>query len=181
MILHHHQPYPNCRIGLLTKVEGIMEDSIIETKMYELAKLIAYKPNDITYLKKAMYCQRLHDSNDGKNRDNYTNSSLATFGDAILKYILTECLFHKYNDKAVITQKRIDFENNNILYCLCNNNGIIAYAYHDTYFYHDAPENNRVHNPVEHSSIYRSDYCCNLSRQRNGILQRLGAKLLPET
>lgn len=128
-----------------------MEDNVIIPKMYELAKLINYQANDISYLKKAMYCQKLPNPEDGKNRGNYTNDSLATLGDAILKFILTEYLFCKYNDKAKITQKRIEFENNDTLYRFCNEYGIIDYAYHDENFYNVAPKHNQVPNPSDHS------------------------------
>ena len=63
-----------------------------------------------------MYCQRIHSSGDGKNRRNYTNDSLATLGDSLLKFILTEYLFDNNYDKADITQKKQQLEDNNTLY-----------------------------------------------------------------
>ena len=129
-----------------------MEEKIIIAKMHELADLIDYEAKNIIHLKQAMYCKKIQNANnEGKNRDNYTNDSLATLGDAILKFILTECLFRKYDDKAKITQKRIEFENNGTLYRLCNKYGIIDYAYHRDNFYHDAPKNNKVPNPSDHN------------------------------
>ena len=128
-----------------------MEEQVVIAKMVELAKLIDSEPNDISFLKKAMKCQVRHKEGDGKNRKNYTNDSIATLGDSILKFILSEQLFNKGFDKAQITQKRIELENNGTLYRLCNDCGIIDYAYNDTAFYREAPEHNRVPNPTEHS------------------------------
>jgi len=81
-----------------------MKQKILQ-KMQNLAKLIKYSYNDLSYLSKAMYCQITHNDNDGKNRKNYTNDSFATLGDAILKFILTEYLFDKGYDKAAISKK----------------------------------------------------------------------------
>ena len=127
-----------------------MEEEIIIAKMYELANLIDYEVKNIIHLKRAMYCRKLpNQNNDGKNRRNYTNDRYATLGDTFLKFVLTEVLFDDENnyDKAQITQKRKELENNNKLYDLCNDCGIIKYAYHDTHFYNDAPKHNKVPHP----------------------------------
>ncbi len=123
----------------------MLEESAIIAKIKELAVLIHYIPNDITYLTKAMYCQRIHSSGDGKNRRNYTNDSLATLGDSLLKFILTEYLFDNNYDKADITQKKQQLEDNNTLYNLCNESGIFRYAYNDLYFSDEAPLENQVY------------------------------------
>ncbi len=81
-----------------------MEDAMIIQKMKELADLIGYKFNNITFIKEAMHCQIVHKVGDGENRKNYTNDSLATLGDSILKFILTEHLFDKGYDKKDITE-----------------------------------------------------------------------------
>lgn len=122
-----------------------MKDEIIIPKMIELAKSINYEPTDITFLQKAMYCQIIHKIGDGKNRKNYTNDIYATFGDTILKFILTEYLFDKGCDKAEITQKKQTIENNSTLYDLCNDSGIFQYAYNDLYFSPYAPKENQVY------------------------------------
>lgn len=127
-----------------------MEEKNIIEKMYGLAKSINYEFDNISFLKAAMYCKKIpNQNNDGKNRRNYTNERYATLGDAFLKFILTELLFDNENnyDKAKITQKRKEIENNNKLYELCNECGIIEYAYHDTNFYCDAPKHNKVPHP----------------------------------
>ena len=148
-----------------------MEEKDIIAKMYELANLIDYDFNDISFLKEAMHCQIIHKSGDGKNRKNYTNDSLATLGDAVLKLILSEYLFDKDYDKAKITKEKEKIENGSTLFNLCNKSGIIKYAYNDKYFFDDAPQNNQVAHP-EHdpyieaiiAAIYKDkgfDYCKN--------------------
>ena len=122
----------------------MIDDNIVTQKMIELAELIGYEPTDISFLKKAMYCQIIHEDGDGKNRKNYTNDSFATLGDAILKLILTEFLFDKGYDKAEITKRKKDIEKNDTLFNLCNKSGIFNYAYNDKYFSPNAPKQNKV-------------------------------------
>ena len=127
-----------------------MEEKDIIDKMYELANLIDYEAKNITHLKQAMRCKRMpNKSNDGKNRKNYTNDRYAILGDSVLKLILTERLFDDKNkyDKAQITEKRKEVENNYSLYELCDNYGIIKYAHNDTHFYGNAPNHNKVPHP----------------------------------
>ena len=148
-----------------------MEDKIIIPKMYELATLIDYEVSDISLLKQAMHCQIIHKSGDGKNRKNYTNDSLATLGDAVLKLILTEYLFDKGYDKAKITKEKEKIETGSTLFDLCNKSKIIKYAYNDTNFFDNAQQNNQVAHP-EHdpyieaiiAAIYKDkglEYCRN--------------------
>lgn len=122
-----------------------MTNETIIQKMNELADLINYNPTNITFLKKAMHCQIIHNPKDGKNRKNYTNDSLATLGDALLKFILTEFLFDKKFDKSEITQRKQVIENNDTLYDLCVLSGIFKYAYNDLYFSENAPQENQVY------------------------------------
>lgn len=122
-----------------------MEKDFIIRKMKKLAQSISYNQTDISYLKKAMYRQLIHnDSDDGKNRKNYTNDSIATLGDAILKFILTEYWFNKDFDKFQITKKKEVLEKNETLFKLCDDNGIFEYAYNDDNFFNDAPQDNKV-------------------------------------
>ncbi len=123
----------------------MLEINVIESKMYELARSIDYLPNNINYLTEAMHCQIIHSESDGKNRKNYTNDSLATLGDSLLKFILTEYLFDKDYDKADITTKKQQLEDNTTLFNLCNDSGIFRYAYNGSYFSDNAPLENQVH------------------------------------
>ena len=111
-----------------------MEKKVIIDKMYELAKLIDYAPNNIEYLKEAMYCQSLENK-----KDEYADESLATLGDAVLKLILTEHLYRKHYNKAEITNVKQAIEKNETLSKLCNKYKIYQYAYNDTYFFTEAP------------------------------------------
>ena len=148
-----------------------MDEKKIIEKMYELAKSINYEFDDISFLKQAMHCQIIHKSGDGKNRKNYTNDSLATLGDAVLKLILSEYLFDKDYDKAKITKEKEKIENGSTLFDLCNKSKIIKYAYNNTNFFDNAPQNNQVAHP-EHdpyieaiiAAIYKDkglEYCRN--------------------
>lgn len=122
-----------------------MEEELIKNKMLELASLIKYEPNNLSFLEKAMHCQIIHNETAWKNRKNYTNDSLAAFGDSILKFILTEFLFDKGYDKSQITKKKEKLERNDFLYDLCLSTGIINYAYNDKYFYPEAPLESQVY------------------------------------
>lgn len=121
-----------------------MTDEIIQSKMIELAKSICYEYHDISYLKKAMYCKIIHCERDGKNRKNYTNDSLATLGDTLLKFILTDFLFDKGLDKQKITEQKAKWEKNETLKNLSTDSGIFKYAYHDDCFFENAPRENQV-------------------------------------
>lgn len=116
-----------------------MEEALIKNKMLELARLINYEPNDISFLEKAMHCQIIHSEFDGKNRKNYTNDSLSTLGDSILKFVLADFLYDKGYDKFLITKMKEEIENNDFLYNLCISKGIINYAYNDKYLFPEAP------------------------------------------
>ena len=119
-----------------------MEEKIIIDKMHELAKLINYETNDISYLKKAMYCQPLDDK-----KEEYSDESLATLGDAVLKLILTEYLYDKKYNKAEITNTKQKIEDNNSLFELCNRYGVYNYAYNDLYFFTEAPLEKQLPHP----------------------------------
>lgn len=121
-----------------------MNDEIIISKMLELAKMINYDHNDIEFLKQAMHCQRIYKNNDGKNRKNYTNDSLATFGDSIIKFVISEYLFDKKADKGKITVIKQHLEDNETLYNICNETGINQYAYNGVFFAPDAPLEQQV-------------------------------------
>jgi ribonuclease-3 len=122
-----------------------MDQDVIIKKMQELASKINYQYDDIQLLKKAMYCQIIHNEYDGKNRKNYSNDSYATLGDSVLKLVLTEYFFDKGDDKKKITEVKQRIEDNETLYSLCNKLEIYEYAYNDYYFSTDAPKENQVY------------------------------------
>lgn len=112
-----------------------MDKKIIEVKMKELESILGYKFNDISWLEAAMCSKVVHIPGEGKNGSNHSNDGLATLGDAILKFVLTNNFFKKESTKREITEKRKDLENNKILYKVTMNEGIINYAYNDKHFY----------------------------------------------
>jgi len=63
-------------------------------------------------LRLAFNVTKLSNLKDGKNRKNYKNSALATLGDSLIKFLLTEYLF-SVSDKGIITKTKSDLENNN--------------------------------------------------------------------
>ena len=77
----------------------MLSDREIEEKMNELANRLGYECCDISWLKRSMYAEKIDKEGDGKNRKNYENDALATLGDSILKFILTEYFFDKAQDK----------------------------------------------------------------------------------
>lgn len=155
--LHYYCPIINNKKNtnipkLISTQESHMTEEYINQKMFELAKRIDYKPKDISFLKAAMYCQITHKKDDGKHRKNYTNDRYATLGDTILKFVLTEYLFDKERDKDEITQEKERIERNSTLYALCEKHEIFRYAYNDSYFYDDAPQQNKV--PHSNHDVY---------------------------
>ena len=83
----------------------IDHEKVIET-MQKLEKHIGITFNDITWLVKAMNATSLPKrQNAGKNkRRDYTNSALATVGDAVLKTILSD---HIFSTVETILEKKI--------------------------------------------------------------------------
>lgn len=121
-----------------------MNKKLINLKMKELAKRINYKYKNLNYLKSAMYSKKIKQTNDGKHRTNYTNDSLATLGDAVLKLIISEINYDNNYDKKDITENRIKVENNDYLFKLCCKLEIYKYAYNDNYFYEASPQENKI-------------------------------------
>lgn len=122
-----------------------MNEKLIKEKMKTLALLLSYEYNDIKYLCNAMRSSLIHNEGDGKNRKNYSNDALATLGDSILKFVLTEKLFLENKNKGEITEIKKKIENNQTLHTMCINRGIINFAYNDLYFYDDSPKEYKVY------------------------------------
>ena len=114
-----------------------------EEKMIELAKVLQYEYKDISWLKKAMYAQKISGS---KSHKNYANDTLATLGDSVLKCILTEYFYDKEENKEYITEKKKGIENNKTLCELFNELKLSEFVYNDEYFYGDAPKHNQLTN-----------------------------------
>lgn len=127
-----------------------LDQSIINEKMKELAKQLNYAYDNISFLARAMYSQSYYSERDGKNRENHTNDALATLGDSLLKFFLTDLLYNELTDdqpnKQQITEQRQQLESNDTLYKVFNDANLYQYAYNDEHFSQDAPAENKVPN-----------------------------------
>ena len=132
----------------------MLSDRKIEEKMKELAHMLDYEYCDISWLKRSMYAKKIEKKgDDGKNRKNYENDALATLGDSILKFILTEYFFDKVQDKKYITDEKKKIEDNDTLFKLSNQLKIYEFAYNDKYFYGESPKEDKVSNKKHNSYI----------------------------
>lgn len=128
-----------------------MDQTRIEKEMREIEGLIEFKFKDILWLSKAMYAKRIVVPGEGKNHREYANDSLATVGDTLLKFVLADKLYQEGKHiRGVITSEKSDTENNDIMYKVVSETGIIDYAYHDTHFYKD--------NPPDHEKVTNSTH-----------------------
>lgn len=120
----------------------------IEKEMHKLEEKINYVFNNISWLSKAMGAIKNEVPNQGKNASEYANEALATVGDALLKFVLTDCIYSKNENitKGEITRTKINLEKNAIMHELMLKENWIAYSYNDLYFYKDEniPDNEKV-------------------------------------
>ena len=124
--------------------------------MRELEKHIGVTFNDIIWLVKAMNATPLQKrENAGKNkRRDYTNSALATVGDAILKAILSDVIFSNgKNDirKEEITKQREKIENNDILFTVMGLANLKQFTYNEYGFYGDFLPNHESVSDCKHN------------------------------
>lgn len=113
--------------------------------MERLAKLIHYKPKDITHLINAMCVIELPNGNTSNKE--YFNGSLATLGDTVLKMIVTEIFYLEGKDRGEITTKKMNIEKNKALHHATLKFNLQHFAYNDQYFFDEAPENQKLPNP----------------------------------
>lgn len=120
-----------------------MEQETIENAIKEFNRIINGRFKDIQKLKDAMKADKLPEV-EGKNA--YTNSALATLGDAVLKLVLLERLYANGNETTAkrLTDEKKKLEKNKVMYDLLLNEGWIKYAYNSKYFYEDAPQHEKV-------------------------------------
>ena len=122
-----------------------MEKRIIVEKMEQLAELIHYEPVDISHLSNAM-CVNVLDNGNTSNKE-YSNGSLATLGDSVLKMIITEKLYLEGMDRGDITISKKEIENNRSLHFKTLAFSIQSFAYNDQYFFDEAPQHLKLPNP----------------------------------
>ena len=120
----------------------------LDEKMSEFQLVINYKFNDIENLKKAMCTIRVKPQNRSKKCLEYTNSGLATIGDALLSSVLAD---HFYSNglttKGDITTTKSSLENNRTLHNVVMSEKWIYYAYNENGFFGD--ENIKEHMRVQ--------------------------------
>lgn len=121
-----------------------MNRELINSKMIELCKKINYEFKNIDWIKKAMQCKKIKNDSQGKNNKTYSNDSLALVGDKILSFIIAKKFYDLDYGKSDISQKIQSYSNNDYLFELRKKYNIESYIYNDFYFYHDAPENNKI-------------------------------------
>lgn len=90
---------------------------LIKENMLELEEKIDYHFKDISLLARAMGVIKIEIPDQGKNNKEYTNSVLATIGDAILKAVLTDILYRSYGiqTKGQLTAKKANLKK--VVFC----------------------------------------------------------------
>ena len=119
-----------------------MDQSRIEKEMHELETKLGYTFEDISLLAEAMKSQKLEKiPGDGDNHDEYSNESMAFFGDTIIKCLLAKYLYGdgKNKRKGAMTAEKSRLENNPTMHNIMIKEELISYAYHDTHFVMDNP------------------------------------------
>jgi len=100
-----------------------------DDRFRDLALSIEYTPNDIQWFIKAFDCQKIHKKSDGNYRDNYGHSAMATVGDAVLRLIIAEYFFDRFEDKGMITEKKARLESDNTISRVARVCGFERYYY----------------------------------------------------
>ena len=88
----------------------MMDKDIIRKHMEKLQDKIKYRFHNVKLLEEAMYAERVHTENEGRNHKEYTNDKIAIVGDSVLKLVLSDFLFcnpAKYNIRDMTIGKRI--------------------------------------------------------------------------
>lgn len=123
---------------------------LIKENMLELEEKIDYHFKDISLLARAMGAIKIEIPDQGKNNKEYTNSVLATVGDAILKAVLTDILYRSYGiqTKGQLTAKKSELEENSVLHNIMIGEKLIDYAFNEKHFCKDTeiPDNEKVVN-----------------------------------
>ena len=125
-----------------------IEKDRIEKEMHELEHKIQFTFNDIELLAKAMNSCKIKNFNAGKNHKEYCNESLATVGDSILHFVITDEIYKKDSNitKGKLTTLADSLENNATLYEVDQKEEIIKYAYNKKHFNKDPniPDHEKV-------------------------------------
>ena len=119
-----------------------MDWSRIEKEMHELETKLEYNFRDISLLAEAMRSKKIEKlPGDGANHDEYSNESMAFFGDAIIKFLLARYLYGDGENKrkGTMTREKAKLEKNETLHSVMMNENLIQYSYNDNCFHKDNP------------------------------------------
>lgn len=131
----------------------MLSQNEITERMIELAELIGYEYNDISWLAKAMYCKVVgHKKGGGQNRDNYSNGQMAALGNSVLKMIVSEELFDKNLSLAEVDDHKNRPQDYEPLFRLDWENKIYRFAYDDIGDYYELVGG--VHPPLPAHDLY---------------------------
>lgn len=158
--------------------------SVVDKKMHLLEGIIEYEFNDIRNLANAMCGDKIFREHSGANSKDYYNDSLATVGDALLKAILSECLFKKGLYKGDITKIKQMLENNEKLLDISNKIDLTNFVFNRYGFYNDVPVQNRApyskHNQYFEAIIGAVYFDSNYETCRNWLLEKIYPDILIE-
>ena len=156
-----------------------MDARRIEKEMREFESILNHHFNDYHWLAKAMQSVKIKVNGEGKNHDEYTNEGLATVGDAILKFVITDNLYREgCTTKGAITDNKSDLENNDIMHKVMLNEGWIQYSYNELHFNKDNPPQHekivsKKHDPYIEAIVAAIYYDSNYDTAKHWILKFL--------
>ena len=131
----------------------VTKDSI-KQKMIELSKMIHYDYKDLSHLTNAMNVTKIGDT----AKSSYSNSAMATVGDAVLKLIISDNFFRMNKTRGEITIIKSGVESNTHYYTISNQLGLCHYAYNNQYFFDDAPDHLKL--PSGTHDVYLEAVAC---------------------
>ncbi len=151
----------------------------IEAEMHKFEKIIGYTFKDINNLAFAMRSSRIHIDGEGEDHKEYSNEGLATVGDTILKFVISDNLYQKgITTKSAITDTKKDIESNDTMHRLMLGENWIKYSYNDLYFLMDNPPQheqvvNKKHNAYLEAIVAAIYYDSNFETIKNWIINTL--------
>lgn len=152
---------------------GTLPEEEINRRMKELSDKIGYKFCDISWLERALYTEKITDT----NAEKYANSPMATLGDRVLSLMITEDFFDEGKTSQEITEDKAGEECNSRWCEISAKLGLYSYAFKDRYFFDSAPR----HEQLPHSkhdryfealaaAIYKDSSCFEKARE---IIEKL--------
>ena len=110
--------------------------------MHEREDVIHYRFRKIGYLADAMCVDDISEKT-GVNKE-YSNGSMGTLGDVVLKLMISEGLFAEGKSRSEITEAKQLMESNETFHGVVERLGIHRFAFNDSYFFEEAPEEKQL-------------------------------------